>query len=81
LKTVLSDERPYSWDPDYNELATPGSAQQVDYVYYSENHLIPETFEHKVIPLKSKRRWKFLDSLHIFRDLSDHFPVEATLTF
>ncbi|MBI2519231.1 MAG: sphingomyelin phosphodiesterase [Bdellovibrio sp.] len=81
LKTILSDDRPYSWDPEYNELASSGSAQQVDYIYYSENHLIPATFEQKVIPLKSKRRWKFLDSLHIFRDLSDHFPIEATMTF
>ena len=81
LKTLLSSDRPYSWDPEYNELAGAGSPQQVDYVYYSENYLIPATFEQKVIPLKSKRRWKFLDSLHIFRDLSDHFPIEATMTF
>ncbi len=83
LVTQYPMERPLSWDPAYNEMAGEGGGnpEQIDYVFYSDKNLIPTSFEHKVIPLKSKRRWKFLDSMKIFRDLSDHFPVEATITF
>ena len=81
LRTQIPTERPLSYDPAYNQLAEGTVASQIDYILYSENHSIPTNFNFSVTKLESKRHWRFRDFIKVYHDLSDHFPVEAEISF
>lgn len=82
FKYIRPNGHNLSFDPSLNELANPKDRPElVDLILYSEKHLQPTSAESKVIILKTENPWRDYFWEQWFYDLSDHFPVEATISF